>query len=63
MLEPPCRGSSNKYLQVCIEALQTLGFLIKVGFKGVYISWTCFPGVVCLEEGVGTIEGDHKGFI
>ena len=52
-LEPPRRGSSNKYLQSMFwsknkkyrysPANPRFFFYIKVVFKGVYFSWTCFP--------------------
>ena len=50
MLEPPRRGGSNEYLQSMFEAkIRKIGIpqfcYIKVGFKGVYMSRTCFPDV------------------
>ena len=55
-LEPPRQGGSNEYPQsmflsknkkkkVCFCIPQF--YFIKVGFKGVHISWTCFPDVIC----------------
>ena len=53
-LEPPRRGGSNEYPQLmfwsknkknryypCIPQF----YYIKVGFKWVFIAWTCFPDV------------------
>ena len=52
-LEPPRRGGSNEYPQSMFWSKnKKIGipripqfFYIKVGFKGVYISRTCFPDV------------------
>ena len=52
-LEPPRRGDSNEYPQSMFWSknkknrytLRTPVFYIKVGFKGVYITRTCFPDV------------------
>ena len=52
MLEPPRRGGSNKYPQSMFLSknkknrytpTNPIFFYIKVGFKWVYISGTCFP--------------------
>ena len=55
VLELPCRGGSNESPQSMLwirnkkknrySPAKPQFFLIKVGFKGVYISWTCFPDV------------------
>ena len=51
-LEPPRRGGSNEYPQSMFWSknkknmytpANPIFFYIKVGFKGVYISQTCFP--------------------
>ena len=51
MLEPPRRGGSNEYPQ-CMFWIKNKkiryspvypSFAIKVGYKGVYITQTCFP--------------------
>ena len=51
-LEPPRRGGSNEYPQCMFwiknnkirytPANPSFFFYIKVGYKGVYIAWTCF---------------------
>ena len=52
MLEPPQRSGSNEYPQSMLWSKDMKNrytsacpsFLyIKLGFKGVYLSWTCFP--------------------
>ena len=52
MLEPPRRGGSNEYPQSMFLSKDKKNrytpvypsfFYIKVGFKGVYITRTCFP--------------------
>ena len=53
-LEPPRRGGSNGYPQCMFCSKNKKNrytpanprFSIKVGFKGVYFSWTCFPDVL-----------------
>ena len=62
-LEPPRRGGSNKYPQSMFwgknkksrytPALPQF-YYVKVGFKGVYFSWTCFPNVspCCFQSDV-----------
>ena len=56
-LEPPRRGGSNEYPQSMfwsknekkqVYPPQTPFFYIKVGFKGVYFLWTCFPDVIVI---------------
>ena len=48
-LEPPRRGGSNEYPQSMfwskIYPCEPHFYYIKVGFKGVYLSRTCFPDV------------------
>ena len=53
-LEPPHRGGSNEYPQSMFWSknkknrytpANPMFSYIKVGFKGVYFSWTCFPDV------------------
>ena len=41
-LEPPHRCGSNEYPQ-SIFWNKNRFFYKKVGFKGLYIAWTCFP--------------------
>ena len=53
-LEPPHRGGFNEYHDLCFGAkirkigipLHTPVFYIKVGYKGLYITRTCYPGVI-----------------
>ena len=40
--EPPRRGGSNECPQSMFWSKNKF-FYIKVGFKGVYFTWTCFP--------------------
>ena len=55
-LEPPRRGGSNEYPQSMFWSTNKKNrytpakpfFHIKVGFKGVFIAWTCFPDVMIL---------------
>ena len=60
-LEPPRRGGSNEYPQSMFwnknkknrhTPVSPSFFCIKVGFKWVFISGTCFPDVqnVCINE-------------
>ena len=47
MLEPLRRGESNEYPQSMFWTKNSPApqfYYIKVGFKGVFIAWTCFPG-------------------
>ena len=61
-LEPPRQGCSNEYPQSMFwskskKCIPQFCYII-VGFKEVYISWTCFPdGVI-----VGLIELSHKHY-
>ena len=57
-LEPHWRGGSNEYPQsmfwsknkkIRYTPANPIFFYIKVGFKGVYFSWTCFPDVSQFE--------------
>ena len=58
MLEPPRRGGSNEYPQSMFWSKNKKNrntpanpfFYIKVGFKGVYIAWTCFRDGVILQK-------------
>ena len=64
-----CRFSIRSYINVpyIIRLLQLFIFLpgyssiafcfyfIKVGFKGVYISWTCFPDTTGCDSSIGCV--------
>ena len=64
-LEPPRRGGSNEYPQSMFwsknkkngytPANPSFAIYIKVGFKGVYITWTCFP-----DEGQLSLKSENK---
>ena len=49
-LEPPQRGDSNEYHNLCfVSNLRKIGksqfYYIKVGYEGIYVTWTCYPDV------------------
>ena len=62
MLVPPRRGGSNEYPQSMFWSKNKKNryipaysiFYIKVGYKGVYMSWTCFPDGVSDTGGRGS---------
>ena len=41
---------SLEYVEKYVYPLKPHFYLIKVGFKGVYITWTCFPDVIVLSS-------------